>query len=49
MESNKEYELYKQTNDAEYIKIINNNPNEIARRQNKERKQKRKRYRYTII
>ena len=32
MESNKAYELYKQTNDEEYIKIINNNAHGIARK-----------------
>ena len=32
MESNKAYELYKQTNDEEYIKIINNNAQGIARK-----------------
>lgn len=32
MESNKAYELYKQTKDEEYIKIINDNAHEIARK-----------------
>ena len=32
MESNKAYELYKQTKDEEYIKIINNNAHGIARK-----------------
>ena len=32
MESNKAYELYKQTNDEEYIKIINDNAHGIARK-----------------
>lgn len=32
MESNKAYELYKQTNDEEYIKIISNNAHGIARK-----------------
>ena len=32
MESNKAYELYKQTKDEEYIKIINNNAHGIAKK-----------------
>ena len=40
MESNKAYELYKQTNDEEYIKIINNNAHGIARKYINEGKKK---------
>ena len=40
MESNKAYELYKQTKNEEYIKIINNNAHGIARKYINEGKKK---------
>ena len=44
MESNKAYELYKQTKDEEYIKIINNNAQGIARKYRHEGRKKRRVY-----